>query len=115
MSVVSKTFWFKREELFRRIKQEGALTPEVEAEIIGLYGDRGKRALGAVRSGRVVKRGNRWYVRGKSDEYEVVKNFCTCRDYVLNISTGKAGVDMCYHALAKNICELLDMYYVSEP
>jgi predicted nucleic acid-binding Zn finger protein len=32
---------------------------------------------------------------------------CSCKDYVLNVVTGKAGVDMCYHALAKRICELL--------
>lgn len=112
--MVPETFNSRKEELFRRLKQSGALTPELEQEIMEVYGGRGKRALEAVKHQRVLKRGQRWFVRGKADEYEVVKNFCTCRDYVLNISTGKAGADMCYHALAKNICEILNSYHVLE-
>jgi hypothetical protein len=33
----------------------------------------------------------------------------------MNIATEKADVDMCYHALAKTICEALGTYYVLEP
>jgi len=112
--VISAAFKSKREELFRRLKESGVLTPELELAVVEVYGDRGRKALEAVRGRRVVKRGRRWFVRGKTDEYEIVRNFCTCRDYVLNITTEKAGADMCYHALAKNICEILNSYYVSE-
>lgn len=110
-----ETFKIRRDQLFSRLKTTGELTPELEQLVMDVYGGRGKRAIDAVKLRSVVKRGRRWFVRGKADEYEVVKNFCTCRDYVLNISTGKADFDRCYHALAKAICELLDRYYVEEP
>jgi len=113
--MVLESFKRKKEELSRQLKQSGALTPELERAIMEVYGGRGKRALEAVKRQRVIKRGQRWFVRGKTDEYEVVRDFCTCPDYVMNIATEKADVDMCYHALAKNICEALNAYYVLEP
>jgi predicted nucleic acid-binding Zn finger protein len=110
--MISNAFKNRRAWLFKQLKQVGVLTPELERAITEIYGDRGKRALEAVKRQRVVKRGQRWFVRGKADEYEVFRDFCTCPDYVMNIATEKAGVDMCYHALAKNICEILNSYYV---
>lgn len=113
--MVSETFLRRKNELFGQLKQGGTLTPELERAMIDAYGGRGKRALDAIKRHCVIRRGRRWFVRGKADEYEVFRTFCTCRDYVLNISTGKADVDMCYHALSKVICELLGTYYVIEP
>jgi len=112
--MISDVFKRKRGELFRQLKQSGVLTPELERAVAEVYGGRGKRALEAVKRQRVVKRGQRWFVRGKTDEYEVVRSFCACRDHVFNIATRKAKVDMCYHALSKIICELLNKYYVTE-
>jgi predicted nucleic acid-binding Zn finger protein len=112
--MISDVFKRKRSELFWQLKQSGALTSELERAVVEVYGGRGKRALEVVKLQHVVKRGRRWFVRGKTDEYEVVRDFCACRDYVLNIATEKAEVDMCYHALAKNICEILNSYYVLE-
>lgn len=112
--MVSAAFQRGRDELFKRLKHGKVLTPELEQRIMEVYGGRGKRALEVIKRRCVIRRGQRWFVRGKADEYEVVRTFCTCRDYVLNISTGKAEVDCCYHALAKVICELLDRYYVEE-
>ena len=94
------------------MKKGTKLTNDLKEAIIDTYGTRGGKALEAIESRGVIKRGDRWFVRGKSDEYEVVQAFCSCRDYVLNIVTEKVDVDMCYHALAKRICELLDAYYV---
>lgn len=113
--MISESFRKSKEDLFKKLHSLAVLSPEVEREIIELYQKRGKRAIEAIKERRVIKRGQRWFVRGKNDEYEVVKNFCTCSDYVMNISTGKADVDMCYHALAKNICQVLNSYYVVEP
>lgn len=113
--MVSEVFLRGRNELFRRLKRGGALTEELERMVLDAYGGRGKRALEAIKQRRVIKRGQRWFVHGKRNEYEVVQKFCSCRDYIMNIATEKAGVDMCYHALAKNICEVLDAYYVLEP
>ncbi|MDI6883908.1 MAG: SWIM zinc finger family protein [Hadesarchaea archaeon] len=113
--MVSETFKRGKEALFNRLRKGEVLTPEIEREIMDVYGGRGKRALAAIKGRRVIKRGQRWFVRGMADEYEVVKNFCTCRDYVLNITTGKVDVDCCYHALAKTVCEALNSYYVLQP
>jgi len=113
--MVSAAFQRGRDELFKRLKRDKVLTPELEQGILDVYGGRGKRALEVIKRRGVIRRGRRWFVRGKADEYEVVRNFCTCRDYVLNVTTGKVDVDMCYHALSKVICELLGAYYVIEP
>ncbi|MEM4188131.1 MAG: hypothetical protein QXN56_03065 [Candidatus Hadarchaeum sp.] len=113
--MISEYFRRSKENLFKKLQCAALLSPELENEIIEVYQKRGKRAVEAIKGRRVIKRGQRWFVRGKKDEYEVVKNFCTCSDYVMNVSTGKAGVDMCYHALAKNICQVLNSYYVVEP
>jgi len=113
--MTSDAFLRGKAELFRMLKPESVLTEEIERKIMDVYGGRGKRALEAIKGRRVIKRGRRWFVKGRGGDYEVVKTFCTCRDYVMNISTGKADVDMCYHALAKTICEALQAYYVIEP
>ena len=112
--MVSDAFLRGKRELLKLLRRGGLLTPELEKAVIDVYGSRGKRALEAAKRGNVHKRGERWFVRGKADEYEVVRTFCTCRDYVLNVVTGKADVDMCYHALAKAICESLDRYYKTQ-
>ena len=113
--MVSAAFQRGRDELFKCLKRGRVLSPELERQITDVYGGRGKRALEVIKRRCVIKRGQRWFVRGKADEYEVVRNFCTCRDYVMNIATEKVDADMCYHALAKNICEVLNAYYVIEP
>lgn len=113
--MVSEAFKRGRDELFKRLHKGAVLTPELAREIMDVYGGRGKRAVEAIKRRRVIKRGQRWFVRGMRDEYEVVKNFCTCKDYVMNVATEKADTDMCYHALAKNVCEALNAYYVLEP
>jgi predicted nucleic acid-binding Zn finger protein len=113
--MVSEAFLHGKADLFKLLRPGQTLTEEMERAITDVYGGRGKRALEAIKGRRVVKRGKRWFVKGKEDEYEVVKYFCTCKDYVMNIATEKADVDMCYHALAKTICESLGSYYVLQP
>jgi predicted nucleic acid-binding Zn finger protein len=113
--MLSRDFLEKKRELVRALRSSAALSVELEKKIEEVYGSRGRRAVEAIKGQRVFKRGNRWFVRGRSGEYEVVKTMCTCRDYVMNIAPGKAGVDMCYHALAKTVCELLGTHYVDEP
>ena len=113
--MVSETFKRGKDDLFKRLRRGEILTPELERMITDVYGGRGKRAVEAIKRRCVIKRGQRWFVRGKADEYEVVRAFCSCPDYVMNIATEKVDADMCYHALAKNICETLNSYYVLEP
>jgi len=111
VSLPSNSFLLKRSELFKKLGKGVPLNRGLEGAVIDTYGPRGIKALSAIKGRRVIRRGDRWFVRGRGDEYEIVQTFCSCRDYVLNVVTGKADVDMCYHALAKRICELLDAYY----
>jgi len=111
----SDVFLRGKKELFKHLRPGNALTPEIERMLIDIYRSRGKRALETIKKGGVIKRGQRWFVRGRVGEYEVVKTYCSCRDYVLNIVTDKADVDLCYHGLAKTVCEGLGAYYVVEP
>jgi predicted nucleic acid-binding Zn finger protein len=113
--MVSEVFLRGKADLLKMLKPGAVFDQEIERTVMDVYGGRGKRAIDAVKGRRVIKKGLRWFVRGKLDEYEVVKGTCTCRDYVMNVITGKADVDMCYHALAKMICETLKSYYVLEP
>lgn len=99
----------RKETLFRELRKANGLDEEIEEEIIDLYGSRGKRAIKVVKNEGVRREEGRWLVQGREEEYEVVKSHCSCLDYVLNITTGKTDVDMCYHALAKRIHELLDL------
>ncbi len=106
--MTSEEFARKKKKLFEKIKSADELDEELEEEIVEIYGSRGKKALETVKESRIRKDEDRWLVEGSEDEYEVVRSHCSCYDYVLNIVTEKADVDMCYHALAKNIRELLD-------
>ena len=98
----------KKRKLFEDLESVDELNEGLEKRVVELYGGRGERALSVVKSDGVRKKDGCWYIQGSEDEYEVVKTHCSCYDYVLNVVTGKAEVDMCYHALAKNIQELLD-------
>ncbi len=98
----------RKKRLFRNIKSSEKLNEGLKDEIRDLYGSRGERAIEVVKEDGVKREDGRWYVEGREDEYEIVKSHCSCYDYVLNIATKKADVDMCYHALAKNIYELLN-------
>ncbi len=101
-------FQRKKKNLFEELKSSEELTKELEEKIKDLYGGRGERAIQVVKNNDVRKEEDCWYVQGREQEYEIVKSHCSCYDYVLNISTEKTDVDMCYHALAKNIYELLE-------
>lgn len=103
----SKDFEQKRDELFEKLRVAEGLDEDLEREIENVYGKRGEKAVKVVKSNGVRKEGEKWFVEGSEEEYEVVRTFCSCKDYVLNIAPGKADVDMCYHALAKNIYKLL--------
>lgn len=98
----------KRDILFKEIGSSDKLNQRIKDRIKDLYGSRGEKAIEIVENEKVERRNGRWFVEGSEDEYEIVKSQCSCYDYVLNVVTGKAEVDMCYHALAKKIKELLD-------
>jgi len=106
----SQEFVKRKAELLDLLRRERKITGEVRRLVIELYGERGRKAIEAVEGGRVIRSGRRWFVRGRGGVYEVVKNLCSCPDHVMNVVTGKAGVDMCYHALARLIAEITGEY-----
>lgn len=103
----TEKFLEKKRKLFEKLKSAEELDESLEKEITNVYGPRGERAIKVIKENGIRKEEGRWLVQGREEEYEVVKSHCSCYDYVLNITPGKTEVDMCYHALAKNIYELL--------
>lgn len=90
-------------ELFSELKSAGTLTPHLRDEIVRLLGERGRKALLAIDDGRVKKYLDFYVVVGKSDEYVVDDEFCTCNDFIF-----RGG--MCWHILAQQIAALTGNY-----
>ncbi|MFW5912447.1 MAG: hypothetical protein ACOCTL_03170 [Candidatus Hadarchaeota archaeon] len=107
--MTEEKFQKKKKHLFDEIKSSDNLDPKLKKKITNVYGKRGEKAIEVLENDGVKRTDGRWIVQGSKDEYEIVKTHCSCYDYVLNIVTGKADVDMCYHALAKKIKELLNI------
>jgi predicted nucleic acid-binding Zn finger protein len=96
----------KSVSVFDEARREG-LTPEVEKRLVEEYGARGRRAAEAVRSGKVKKYRDFFVVEGRSGEYIVEEDFCTCNDYLYRLSV-KGGV--CYHSIAVRLAEATGGY-----
>ncbi|MGA9141593.1 MAG: SWIM zinc finger family protein [Methanocella sp.] len=85
----------------------GELTEEIEKRIAREYGIRGRKAIEAVKAGRVKKYRDFFVVEGKGDRYVIEGDFCTCRDYLYRLS--KNG-GLCYHSLAVRIAAFTGQY-----
>ncbi|MCX6693049.1 MAG: SWIM zinc finger family protein [Methanomicrobiales archaeon] len=84
-----------------------ALTPDLRALIEEEFGERGQTALDAVDAKRVKRYLDFFVVIGRSDEYVVEDEFCTCRAAIL-------GQRACWHVLAVAIAELT-LTYIEVP
>lgn len=93
-------------DIWDRLAQEG-LSGDLEREIIQIYGNRGEKALAAVKDHLVKKYLDFFVVVGTSSEYMVEGSFCKCPDYIYNIS--KTG-GMCWHALAVKLARAVGTY-----
>jgi predicted nucleic acid-binding Zn finger protein len=91
-----KDFW-------ERLREKGCLTPEARRRIEEVFGERGRKALRAVEEGRVKRYLDFYVVVGKSDEYVVEEDFCTCSDFVYRSRH-------CWHILAVRIAEATGEY-----
>lgn len=96
--------------LWEKLRDARELTPELRGEIIRLFGERGRTALVAVEAGQVKKYLDFFVVVGRSDEYVVEEEFCTCRAQVF--------WGFCWHVIAVKIAEItkkfeeIDEWYV---
>jgi len=89
-------------ELYDRIRTEG-LTPALREAVVRTYRDRGKKALAAVDAGLVRRYLDFFVVTGRTDEYVVEDDFCTCKDFTYR---GRC----CWHILAVRIAVASDRY-----
>ena len=85
----------------------GTLTPEIVETILGVHGDRGKRAIEAVTERRVKGYRDFTVVVGHEDEYIVEDGECTCKDSEYNLDPADP-TQRCWHAIAVDIAERVD-------
>ena len=84
--------------LWKNLIMAQELSPDTKEEIIRLFGEMGKTALLAVEGKQVKKYLDFFVVVGRSDEYVVDAEFCTCRAQVFR--------GFCWHVLAARIAEI---------
>ncbi|MEI7856729.1 MAG: SWIM zinc finger family protein [Methanomicrobiales archaeon] len=83
-------------DLWDRIKEKNTLDAALREEIEVVFGARGKKALSAIDAGKVKKYLDFFVVEGRTAEYVVDEDFCTCRDFLYRGRT-------CWHLLAVRI------------
>ena len=88
--------------IFEQIEKEG-LTPDLRETIVRTYRDRGRKALAAVDAGVVRRYLDFFVVSGRTAEYVVEDDFCTCKDF-----TYRGGC--CWHILAVRIALASDLF-----
>ncbi|HOI14418.1 MAG TPA: SWIM zinc finger family protein [Methanoculleus sp.] len=89
--------------IWGKIERDRALTPEFRTCIERVYGERGKKALAAVDEGQVKRYRDFFIVVGRSNEYIVEGDFCTCSDFLFRRRE-------CWHILAVRIAERTGLY-----
>ena len=83
-------------DLWQRIKEKHVLDADLRAEIEAAFGARGKKALAAIDAGKIKQYQDFFVVEGRTAEYVVDEDFCTCRDFLYRGRT-------CWHLLAVQI------------
>ena len=89
-------------DLWQRIEEKNALDESLREEIVAAFGTRGKKALAAIDAGKVKKYLDFFVVEGRTSEYVVDDDFCTCRDFLYRGRT-------CWHLLAVRIAMGADL------
>jgi len=95
------TDWFWRE-----LEVSGELTPQLEQELLRVWGERGAKALEGLRAGRVKRYRDFFVVEGRRP-YVVEDEFCTCDDFIFR---GSRTGEPCWHILAVRLARLTGRY-----
>jgi predicted nucleic acid-binding Zn finger protein len=96
--------------IWQRIRENNFLDTALREEIQAAFGARGKKALAAIDAGKVKKYLDFFVVEGRTAEYIVDEDFCTCRDFLYR---GRN----CWHLLAvriamgTNLVKRVDAWY----
>ena len=83
-------------DLFERLSADRKLDDELRLEIERMFGPRGKKALAALDLGKVKKYHDFFVVEGRTGDYVVDEDFCTCGDFMYRNRT-------CWHLVAVRI------------
>ncbi|MDN7024471.1 hypothetical protein FGU65_06140 [Methanoculleus sp. FWC-SCC1] len=83
--------------------RERILDPAFRERMVARHGERGRKALRAVEDGRVKRYRDFFVVVGRSSEYVVEADFCTCSDFIFR---GRE----CWHILAVQVAEQTGLY-----
>jgi predicted nucleic acid-binding Zn finger protein len=90
-------------DIWQQLSAKKALDPQLRAEIEQVFGPRGRKALAAIDSGKVKKYLDFFVVEGRTAEYIVEEDFCTCGDFLYRGRT-------CWHLLAVRIAQAAVMF-----
>jgi predicted nucleic acid-binding Zn finger protein len=86
-------------DIWQHLEERKTLDPELRAAIEAEFGPRGKKALAAIDDGKIKKYLDFFVVTGRTADYIVDEDFCTCRDFMYRGRT-------CWHLLAVRIAQL---------
>jgi predicted nucleic acid-binding Zn finger protein len=83
-------------DLWQHLSEKKHLDEALRLEIEESFGNRGKKALAALDDGRIKKYLDFFVVQGRTADYIVEDDFCTCSDFMFRGRT-------CWHLLAVRI------------
>lgn len=105
-------------DALEKVRRNKCISGEELEALAEELGERFWRALKAVAERKVKKyvfdpsRRVFWVVVGRKKDYLVISNFyCSCEDFYLNVVIRKSTFT-CYHLLAKQLAEALEVYDV---
>ena len=90
-------------DLWQRLGASGVLDAALRLEIEETFGNRGKKALAALDAGKITKYLDFFVVMGRTADYVVDEDFCTCGDFMFRNRT-------CWHLLAVRIAQQTGLY-----
>jgi predicted nucleic acid-binding Zn finger protein len=100
-------------DLWQRLAEKKELDEELRLEVEKELGPRGKKALAALEARKVKKYHDFFVVVGRTAEYVVDEDFCTCSDFMYRGRT-------CWHLIATRIAiatgqfEQVDSWYTDQ-
>jgi predicted nucleic acid-binding Zn finger protein len=86
-------------DIWQRLTEKKALDQALREEIESEFGARGRKALVAIDEGKIKKYLDFFVVAGRTADYIVDEDFCTCSDFMYRGRT-------CWHLLAARIAQL---------
>jgi predicted nucleic acid-binding Zn finger protein len=100
-------------DIWQRLLEKRELDEELRAAIEAGLGPRGKKALAAIDAGKIKKYLDFFVVQGRTGDYVVDEDFCTCGDFMFRNRT-------CWHLIAVRIAiatgrfESVDSWYTDQ-